>query len=38
MPIVLGFDDGSQHVGKKTNAVKIAILSVLGFHDVSHHC
>jgi hypothetical protein len=38
MPSVLGFDDGSHHVGKITNVVKIAMLSVLGFNDASHHC
>jgi hypothetical protein len=34
-PSVLGFDDGSHHAGKKTNVVKITMLSVLGFNDVA---
>jgi hypothetical protein len=38
MPIVLGFDDGSHNVGKKTNVVKIPMLSFLGFDDGGHHC
>jgi hypothetical protein len=29
MPNVLGFDDGNHHLGKKTNVVKIAMLSIL---------